>query len=129
MNQGGQDPRVVPEPGRKMAEALEQAGREVWYTEIPYAGHGIGGAAPQDIIFVATSIVEFLDRNREEGRAAVLKRCRPWQTRRCSRWATLSEPGTVGDGNPTMPKMLKVAPFTEPTIGAPVGRCACCRDQ
>jgi|GEM_PF-6171716 len=65
INLGGQDPRVVPEPGRKMVEALEQAGREVWYTEIPYAGHGVGGAAPQDIIFVATSIVEFLDRIRE----------------------------------------------------------------
>lgn len=65
MNLGGQDPRVLPEPGRKMAEALEQAGREVWYTEIPDAGHGIGGAAPPDIIYVATSIVEFLDRIRE----------------------------------------------------------------
>ncbi|HSN53104.1 MAG TPA: prolyl oligopeptidase family serine peptidase, partial [Candidatus Sulfomarinibacteraceae bacterium] len=65
MNVGGRDPRVLPEPGRKMAEAMEQAGREVWYTEIPDAGHGIGGAAPPDIIYVATSIVEFLERIRE----------------------------------------------------------------
>jgi len=65
MNVGGRDPRVPPEPGRKMAEAMEQAGREVWFTEIPDAGHGIGGASPPDIVYVATSIVEFLDRIRE----------------------------------------------------------------
>ena len=65
INLGGQDPRVLPEPGRKMAEALEHAGRQVWFTEIPYAGHSVGAAAPQDLIYVATSIVEFLDRIRE----------------------------------------------------------------
>jgi dienelactone hydrolase len=62
MNQGGEDPRVLPGPGRKMADAMEQAGQSVWYTEIPYAGHGIGGAAPQDIIYTAASIMEFFDR-------------------------------------------------------------------
>ena len=62
VNQGGEDPRVVPDPGRKMADAMEQAGQSLWYTEIPYAGHGIGGAATQDIIYTATSIMEFLDR-------------------------------------------------------------------
>ncbi len=61
INQGGEDPRVVPGPGRKMADAMEQADQSVWYTEIPYAGHGIGGAAPQDLIYTAASIMEFLD--------------------------------------------------------------------
>ena len=62
INVAGQDPRVPPGPGRNTADAMEQAGQSVWYTEIPYAGHGIGGAAPQDIIYTATSIMEFLDR-------------------------------------------------------------------
>lgn len=58
----GKDPRVVPEPGREMVNRMIEAGQPVWFTEIPYAGHGIGAATPQDIIYTATSIMEFLDR-------------------------------------------------------------------
>ncbi|MCA8963385.1 MAG: prolyl oligopeptidase family serine peptidase [Planctomycetes bacterium] len=59
---GGQDPRVVPGPSRQMATAMEQAGQEIWYVEIPYAGHGIQGASPQDLLYTATTMMEFLDR-------------------------------------------------------------------
>jgi dipeptidyl aminopeptidase/acylaminoacyl peptidase len=63
MFQGGRDPRVPAGPGRKMATALEQAGREVWYVEIPSAGHGMGGAAPHDLLYTAATMMEFFDRH------------------------------------------------------------------
>lgn len=62
MFQGGKDPRVPPDPGRKLATALDQAGRDVWYVEVPNAGHGMDGASFPDIIYAAATMVEFFDR-------------------------------------------------------------------
>lgn len=59
---GGKDPRVPPDPGRKLAAALDQAGRDVWYVELPNAGHGMNGAPLPQVIYAASTMVEFFDR-------------------------------------------------------------------
>jgi hypothetical protein len=48
--------------GRRMSEEMEQAGREVWYVDIPHAGQSIGGASPHDLIYAASTMVEFFHR-------------------------------------------------------------------
>ena len=62
--QGGIDPRVTVDHGVKVVDAIERAGGEVWYIEIPYAGHSMNGQ-PQDMIYVLQAMAEFTSRTVE----------------------------------------------------------------